>query len=158
MGLPVLILLAVIWAAVLIPPFLRQRSEGRPGHSVSSFTNHLNVLGRTTPGAQRSASLPPIDVASGPGMPHGRSAARRRRLNVLCVLAGAAGFTLLLAVALGGPAILLHLVADAALGGYAFLLVQLRKDAAERTAKVRYLPIEHSSAPALVTLRRSASS
>lgn len=168
MGLPVLILLAAVWAAVLIPPFLRHRSEGRPGHSVSRFSRHLAVLGRTMPGGHHArvplspgghhARVPlSIDVWSGPGVPVGRTALRRRRQNILIALAGTAGFTLLLAIALRGPAIPLHLLADVALGGYVFLLVQLRKDAAERTAKVRYLPVERSAGPVLVPLRQSAS-
>ena len=157
MALPVLILLAAVWAAVLIPPFLRHRSEGRPGHSVSRFSRHLAVLGRTMPGGQHARVPLSIDVWSGPGVPVGRAALRRRRQNILIALAGTAGFTLLLAIALRGPAIPLHLLADVAFGGYVFLLVQLRKDAAERTAKVRYLPVERSAGPVVVPLRQSAS-
>lgn len=157
MGLPVLILLAAVWAAVLIPPFLRHRSEGRPGHSVSRFSRHLAVLGRTMPGGHHARVPLSIDVWSGPGVPVGRTALRRRRQHILIALAGTAGFTLLLAIALRGPAIPLHLLADVAFGGYVFLLVQLRKDAAERTAKVRYLPVERSAGPVLVPLRQSAS-
>jgi hypothetical protein len=157
MGVPVLILLAIVWAIVLVPPFVRNRSEGRFGSSVTSFQQGLDVLGRATPGSslapvRRSSSLPPA-----PGVPVGRSAAKRRRRDVLFALAGAAAFTFLLAVAFGGTMILLHLLVDAALGGYVFLLVQMRKMAAERAVKVRYLAAPPQSQPTLVTLRRSAS-
>jgi len=77
-----------------------------------------------------------------------------RRRDVLAVLAGLAVFTLLLALAFGGPLILAHLLVDAALAGYVYLLVQLRKDAAGRPVPVRYVPpaptVSH-----LVTVRRS---
>ena len=45
----VLLVLAGIWAAVLIPPALRARAEGRPGDSISTFRRQLTVLRRTGP-------------------------------------------------------------------------------------------------------------
>ncbi|HVL27065.1 MAG TPA: hypothetical protein VM390_02875 [Acidimicrobiales bacterium] len=45
----VLLILAVIWAAVLIPPFLRARAEGRPADSITDFHRQLSVLRRTGP-------------------------------------------------------------------------------------------------------------
>ncbi len=45
----VLLVLAGIWAAVLIPPALRHRAEGRPGDSISNFRRQLSVLRRTGP-------------------------------------------------------------------------------------------------------------
>ena len=51
----VLVVLAIIWAAVLIPQFLRVRAEARPGDSISAFRRQLAVLRRTRPGAGRSA-------------------------------------------------------------------------------------------------------
>lgn len=160
--MPVLILLAIVWAIVLVPPFVRNRANLRPGASVSSFRNDLAVLGRATPSAGPSASIPASSpLAAGAerlqGTPAGRSAARKRRRDVLLTLLGTAGFTLLLALAFGGPMIALHLVVDATLAGYAYLLVQVRKLSAERTAKVRYLAAPPQSQPRLVTVRRTAS-
>jgi len=51
----VLLVLAGIWAAVLIPPAVRARAEGRPGDSISNFRRQLTVLHRTTPHAGRSS-------------------------------------------------------------------------------------------------------
>lgn len=52
----VLLVLAGIWAAVLIPPAVRARAEGRPGDSISNFRRQLTVLHRTTPHAGRSGA------------------------------------------------------------------------------------------------------
>ncbi|NLV54248.1 MAG: hypothetical protein GXY13_01410 [Acidimicrobiales bacterium] len=153
MGLPVLILLAIAWAAFLLPPIVRNRAAVRPGRSVNTFRHDLAVLGRATPGTTgRRSSL--AGAARLPGTPTSRAQVRRRRRDVLAVLAGLAVFTLLLALAFGGPLILAHLLVDAALAGYVYLLVQLRKDAAGRPVPVRYVPpaptVSH-----LVTVRRS---
>lgn len=151
MGLPVLILLAIAWGAFLLPPIVRNRSSLRPGRSVSTFRNDLAVLGRATP---HGPGLGAFGADRLPGTPGSRSQVRRRRRDVLAALAALAVFTLLLAVAFGGPLILLHLVVDVALGGYVFLLVQLRKTAAERPAVVRYAPTAPTVSH-LVAIRRS---
>jgi hypothetical protein len=52
----VLVVLAIIWVAVLVPPALRARAEGRPGDSVSAFRRQLVVLRRTGPHASRSVA------------------------------------------------------------------------------------------------------
>ncbi|HYI62715.1 MAG TPA: hypothetical protein VEW93_13025 [Acidimicrobiales bacterium] len=142
---------------MLVPPFVRNRTESRPGSSVVSFKQGLDVLGRATPGAALSSFRGARDRPVGSGSPRGRAAARKRRRDVLFALGGAAAFTLLLAVAFGGSMVALHLLVDAGLGGYVYLLVQMRKSAAERSHKVRYLAVPPQSQPTLVTLRRSAS-
>jgi hypothetical protein len=157
MGVPVLILLAIVWAIVLVPPFVRNRVESRPGTSVTSFRNGLDVLGRAAPGSGLAARRAPMADLPLPGAPTGRAAARKRRRDVLAALAATAAFTFLLAIAFGGITILLHLAVDAALAGYVFLLVQMRKMATERSTKVRYLgPPVHQAPPRLVTVRRTA--
>lgn len=163
--MPVLILLAIVWAIVLVPPLVRNRADLRPGSSVSSFRQDLAVIGRTTPTSSlRAPSLPSVGPrtaragAGAPldGTPVGRSAARKRRRDVLLTLAGAAGFTLLLALAFGGPMVFLHLAVDVALGAYVYLLVQVRKLAEERAVKVRHLAAPAQSQPRLVAVRRTA--
>jgi len=49
-----LVVLALIWVAVLVPPVIRARSEGRPADSISAFRRQLTVLRRTHPHAARS--------------------------------------------------------------------------------------------------------
>ena len=51
----VLLVLAGIWAAVLIPPAVRARAEGRPGDSIHNFKRQLTVLRRTGPQTGRAA-------------------------------------------------------------------------------------------------------
>lgn len=150
-----LIVLAGVWAVVLVPPYVRKRSA-RTSDSIVSFHQHLSTLSRThggEPVATRSA-------ATGGVSPAARNSARQRRRDVLFLLGGAVVVTLLLAVALGGLAVWLHLGADALLGGYIYLLVQMRKTDALRSGKVSYLPARHIAAvrePAMV-LRSSTGS
>src|SRR5687768_7285160 len=113
----VLVILALIWAAVLVPPYLQNRRETRPGDSIATFRTQLLVLERTTPGG-RSGSLAHLDVGryDAPGYvppaarrrpanpSHAamrRADARRRRRDVFLTLLGAVGVTLVLAIGLG---------------------------------------------------------
>ena len=67
-------------------------------------------------------------------------AARKRRREVLYTLAAASGLSLLMAVGLGGPVLMLHLLIDIALLTYVGLLIRLQKAKAEREIKVAFLP------------------
>jgi hypothetical protein len=46
----VLLVIGAAWAAVLLPPLLRSRLEGRSGSSIMSFRRQLSTLQRTMPG------------------------------------------------------------------------------------------------------------
>lgn len=149
----VIVILAVVWAAVLIPPMLQNRSQARPADSISAFQSQLSTLQRRTVGeavgpltpsqgmrAVRPVAGPP---AFGP-VPLGtvdqarlaRIDAQRRRRQILVGLLGAAGTTLVLSLVV--PSVLtLHLLVDALLVGYVALLIRRRKLAQERAAKVR---------------------
>lgn len=170
----VLVILAAIWAAVLVPPYLQNRRETRPGDSIASFRSQLSVLERTTPGGRASAAgrldLPRYDARRAPvgaGQPMRRTArpsnaalrrveARRRRRDVFLTLLGAVGVTFVLAFALGGPVWMLHLAVDAVFVAYVALLVKLQQLSAEKEQKVRYLPANRAAEPQLL-LRRSGS-
>jgi Flp pilus assembly protein TadB len=140
----VLFVLAVIWA-VYLASWLRGRSEHRSVNSISSFNKHLSVLERTSPARQGGAGGGRSSVGyTGYGPLHRpaamtRSEARRRRRDVLFVLAGAVLVTLMLAVLAGGLLVYLQLLADVALVGYLGLLVHTQRLAADRRNKVRYL-------------------
>jgi Flp pilus assembly protein TadB len=149
--------LVILWA-VLIGSWLKDRASTRPGDSVSAFRDQLHTLQRTQPGgrrsplrANRSESFAPV-AAFGPGRPAPRTSTlsasvRRRRRDVLFALAGAAAFTFLLALVLGGPLlIVVNVLCDLALAGYVFALLQQQRIAHEKQLKVRYLP--HQQAPA----------
>lgn len=163
----VLLILAVIWAAVLIPPFLRARAEGRPADSITDFHRQLSVLRRTGPrtgqsdwsseghypsrsvatlGASRSPFAGPVGrpAFAGPvrsSVAIARRSARRRRRDILMTLLVAAGTTLVLGAI---PALrmlwLVHVAVDVLLFGYVALLVRQRNLATERELKVRLLP------------------
>jgi hypothetical protein len=158
----VLFILAVIWAAVLLPPYLQNRSESRPADSISSFQRQLSVLERravvvnpafprTTPSGRSFGS----DMST--AMRLSRNEAKRRRRDVMFTLAGAVGLTFLMALKLGGPVWGLNLVCDLLLAGYVVLLVQLQQRALERDSKVRYLPSRSVRAEPALLLRRSGS-
>ena len=158
----VLFILAVIWAAVLLPPYLQNRSESRPADSISSFQRQLSVLERRSvvvnPALQRTTPTTRSYTASmAPGPRLMRSEAKKRRRDVLFTLAGAAAVTLLIALVLGGPVWGLNLVCDALLGAYVVLLAQAQQRTMERETKVRYLPSRASGPEPALLLRRSGS-
>ena len=169
----VLVILAAIWAAVLVPPYLQNRRETRPGDSIATFRSQLSVLERTTPGGRASNVGPPRrgPPRPGPAPPVRRPAApcrrrrmrraevRRRRRDVFLTLLGAVGVTFVLALALGGAVWMLHLLVDVAFGATSLLLISLQQQTVERDEKVRYIqpprPVERPSDQ--VMLRRSGS-
>ena len=149
MAIAVLLLLGVLWAAVLIPPVLRSRSQsrrgdalGRPGLGFGAL--HRNPLSRSRAndvspsmgfrgaGSPRplgpsriSRSTPPLLPAAGAST---MTPAQRRRRDVLLVLLGAAVLTFLVAFLAGSMVFWgVQLLADVAFGGYVFLLVQMKQ-------------------------------
>jgi hypothetical protein len=160
----VLVILAGVWIAVLVPPWLHNRSQSRPADSISSFRRQLSVLERSNPGAAAwHSSLPPARMAP-PERQFGAYDAlrpssaelRRRRRDVLFTLVAAAAFTLGLAVLIGGPVWYLQLLVDVLLCAYVALLARAQRLASERAAKVHYLPPPVAPEPALL-YRRSGS-
>jgi hypothetical protein len=166
----VLLFLAGIWAAVLIPPVLRARAEGRPADSIGSFRRQLHVLERTGPTtvapANRLGPMASIAPMAGPARvagpaavarPRRDSLARKRRRDVFQgLLAAMAGSLLLglipaLRVMLG-----LHLLLDLVFASYVALLVRMRNVAAEREMKLRFLPAPMATREPALALRRSA--
>lgn len=49
MGSIVILAVAAVWAAVIIPPLLRSRAENRPNSSVTDFRRQLSTLQRAVP-------------------------------------------------------------------------------------------------------------
>ena len=157
----VLLILAVIWAAVLIPPAVRGRAERRPADSITNFHQQLAVLRRAAPRGSRPSNWPPargplpqrhvslVDAPIARTVSHpswssrsiARRNARRRRRDVLMALLVAAGTTLVMGAL---PALrflwMVHVAADFLLIGYVALLVRQRNLATERDLKVRLLP------------------
>ena len=147
----VLLVLAVIWAAVLVPPMWRSRAEGRPADSIKQFHRHLRVLNGTEPHGYSRALTAQVGTAvitapatyrrstsSSAELRRRRTLERRR--NVLFILAGLCAGTLLLAPIAGATMLLVNVLCDVLLAAYIATLVHLKNASAERESKLRYLP------------------
>jgi len=134
----VILVLAVLWAAVLLPPILRSRNEsGASPGGIGDFVGKLREgLGQ---GRQSDSSLPPIMGPIGGPMPSmpvgpvrssgggGMSPTQRRRRDILIGLMAGAGLTFVMAFLAGSMLFwVLNLLADALLGGYIYLLLQYK--------------------------------
>ena len=174
----VLIVLVAVWAAFLLPPILRARSEHRPSGSISDFRRQLHVLARSAPAgnvARESQYLPgrvlpmpvrpPATQVRGPVAPgtqplrlgRSRTTVKRRRDVFVGLLVAMAG-SLVLGI-LPPLRILwsIHVVIDVLFAAYVGALIYLRNLAAEREMKVRFLPTgpaAYQPEPALL-LRRT---
>lgn len=171
----VLLILAIVWAVVLVPPWLRNRSESRPADSISSFRRQLSVLERATPGGAASSvtpirrpmpappPAPPIGPAyarpartRAPRPMTSRRMARKRRRDIFSGLLVLMATTLLLSFLPGFQVLrTVHVVLDVLFVAYVALLVRAQRLAVEREMKVHYLPGSMAAEPALL-LRRSA--
>ena len=146
MTLVVLVILAALWAVVLLPPMLRSRAE-RANDSIGDFIYRLDVLGRTNGALRVPGARPRV-------LPGERAAMRRRAVlrTFLLVVAGLG----LLAMATNATIVWgLFLLSALAFGAFCALWAWARSVQLERTLKVR--PMEQQRTPDWV-LRRAASS
>ena len=163
----VLLILAVVWAAVLIPPWLRNRADARPADSISAFRSRLAVLQRTGPAGSRRAAfipsrpevqgfVPAVRVTSGLHRASVRARTQKRRRDIFVGLLAAMGASLLLGL-IPGLRILwvVHLIFDAFFAAYVGVLVHMRNEAAEREMKVRFLPRSARRPEPALLLRRT---
>jgi hypothetical protein len=179
----VLLILASMWVAVLLPTVLRSREAVRSTDSVGDFRRQLWVLARTRRASlgmaysSHSAAVPQRPVApSGPDLPARamvsdrapvapsrqpvawttRQHTLRRRREVLKTLLTGITLTFLLGAV---PSLRLAWGFSAVLAGmtvtYLAALVHLRGVALERSTKVAFLDPHRQPEPAFV-LRRSA--
>ena len=164
MAIPVLLILAVLWAAVLIPPLFKARTERRHGDSIGDFSQKLGVIGRTGGfSAPRPAPPNPMSIVGTTGAPRPRigvvptrmTTAQRRRRDVLVGLLAAVAVTIVAALLTGSTMLwVVQFTVDVLLVTYVVLLVRMRTLVTEQRVKVRYLP---QPTPQLA-LRRTASS
>lgn len=154
----ILLILVGVWAAVLLPPALKSRAQGRPGDSISDFNRHLDILRRTrtvkgtktlrpaSPAMlRRPRTLSPIGspfpgrLAPAARLPRmspasSMSPAARRRRDVLIGLLVVVGVSFAAAVASSDLRLCtLHVAADAMLAVFLVALVRRRNVAAIRT-------------------------
>lgn len=123
--------LALVWAAVLIPPLLRSRLDRDPVDSVGEFQRHLRVLESAAPGAVVEG-----DVAHAMPAAWAREARRaeilRRRQRVSQLLLLAMASTLIVGLIPGFHLVLvLHVLADICMGVFVYLLAQQRRAATQ---------------------------
>jgi hypothetical protein len=170
-----LLILAVVWAVVLVPPWLRSRADARPADSITAFHHRLTVLERTGPvGTRRVPMLGhrpeargfvPIARRPAPRTTQvaamsSRARTQRRRRDIFVGMLAAMVTSLVLGFV---PSLrilwVVHVLVDAMFVTYVALLVHMRNQAAEREMKVRFLP-QHlgtrTAEPAALLLRRSA--
>jgi hypothetical protein len=157
----VVLILAVMWVLVLVPPLLRSRTDGRPSASVGSFHRQLATLSRTTPGRLatgrpaaapvRYGRPPPVPAppshrrAGRPMRPAGgvsasthlnRVVIRRRRQHVLLTLVMAAAVTAVIGFGMSvRPVAMANVVVDPCLVLYVYLLVQRRRVEEQRALR-----------------------
>lgn len=169
MTIPIILILAVLWAAFFLWPLVQRRLSGGGRNSIGSFSKRVGVVGRVG-GHLPTRSLSPLSMPELPAPPAAFGAAagkaeglpmspmaQRRRRDALVLLGGAVIATLLLAVVSGSMvAWAVQLLATAAFVAYVVALVHIRRRAEERRAKVHFLP-QPTHTPSLV-LRRTVSS
>ena len=119
----ILLGLGALWAAVLVPPIIRNQISSRS--SAPGIANHLDVY-----------SVPSIKgykVSS----PQSALSAKRRRRDVSIILGGIAVFTFLASVAVGGIFLwTVHFVVDLVLVGFVALITQRRDLETDQTSVV----------------------
>lgn len=164
--------LAVVWAIVLLPEGLKRLAKMRRSDSIHSFNRQLAVMNR--PGASGRSGIAGAaslgrSHTGGPAVQRparGRSNVinlrersqsvaaasvrvpadvRRRRQEVTATLAAAALLSLLCVVAFGSAFLVVHLVADALLVGYLYLVSQANRNAASRATN-GYRPVGYNTA------------
>ena len=184
MALLILLVLAALWAVVLLPPLLRSRAaRATASDSIGEFSHKLGVLSRTNgnaPPAPVAAVAPPVrrdPIRVAPSHPASRRRRRatqlgpfahrvetlrppadatKRRADVMRILVAAVAVTFALAYFTGSPLLWgVQILADVCLVAFVGLLVWSRNRQALHAEKVRYLPQRRQ--PELA-LRRTASS
>jgi len=142
----VLLILGACWAGYLGWYWREnQKTSRRRSDGIRAFSSGLGSLGGSATRAQAfSPSVPAL-------APRTATEAARRRRDVAVALVVAAVVTFFAAVAIGGVAVLLHVVVDLALLSYGYALVQRRNDEAEREIKVHMLYPEGAPEPSVQT-------
>lgn len=145
----VLVIIGVMWAVILLPPWLKSRRSGRPTDSIHHFRVQLAQLERAAPQVEtKGTRAHRASFARGLGVPGAmratmtRQQAQKRRRDIVTGLLIVMGATFLLGIMYVPfrPILWLHLVADIAFGAYITLLIRARHEAAEREMKVTFLP------------------
>lgn len=156
MAVLVILVLCILWAVVLIPPILRSKADSGNRQVTGGMAQVLSIFGSAAArvrGHDREQSGvdalmgpvgPPAMGGMGLGAPArvgGMSSAQRRRRDILVGLLAAVGITLIMAAFSSGSIVFfgLNIVCDVALGGYIYLLLQMKsRQQSRRTAGAPY--------------------
>jgi hypothetical protein len=179
LAIPVLLILAVLWAAVLVPPVLRSRTESRRG-GIGDLHSRLGTLTHRPAGPRSTGSrgsrvplrpVPPLTAPTRSRAAGGRSApgqraptgagalssqqmtpAQKRRRNVLVILIGGAILSLGLAVLVSPMLWIAQGIADVLLAVYLYLLVLQRRGSLASTVDDDFWGSRPASPPRPVAL------
>jgi hypothetical protein len=129
----VILVLALIWVAALLPPFVRSRLEGSPAESVGRFRHHLRILQSTSPAASALANAAEPETRHAEAMPVAwvnearRLRGLRRRRQIAFGLLVSMGVTLGLGLLPPlRPLLLVNVALDGLFVGYLVLLARIR--------------------------------
>jgi hypothetical protein len=140
----IVVILAVMWIAVLVPPLLRSRTDGRPSSSIAGFRRQLSTLQSSAPSRPYSARpatayRAPVAGVRPARVSQQREMLKRRRQNILLGLVAVVVASGFIGFAKGIPlAKTISLVATLLLAGYVYLLVQIRKNAHARALRYEW--------------------
>lgn len=149
MSIVVVILLAVLWAWILLPGAVREHRDASPASSVSRFDRSMKRLGRlgrvrrSRPSwaggrAGREVLMPSRPAERRADLAAARAARRRR--TVLTVLTGLTTLALIAARAVGGPAWVLFWVTAPLLVAFLGLLCHRWVQISRRAAQPLVMP------------------
>jgi hypothetical protein len=161
-----LLVLAVLWGAVLIPPWIADRRRDRPVQTMASFHKRLWQLEQLeqAPYASESLGHDELDdvdddapggggMGAGPGAGVSRAALRRRRQVFFFLLSAVVGSLGALVLLRSTEVLYVHIGSLVLFTGYVTLLVRHHQRATEQVSKVRYLSPIRAPRPAVVVLR-----
>ena len=143
-----LVLLAAVWAAVLLPSMFRAKLESSPIDGVRSFERSMGILANTRKAERpgRWIMVPRSDVTA---PVRRRSRVIRRRRQMFERLLAAAAITLIAGFV---PALrwmwFVHLAVDGVLGIYVTRLLRYKRAEQERSEKVTDISVEEGLPPA----------
>ncbi|MGZ4208622.1 MAG: hypothetical protein ACXVQ6_12090 [Actinomycetota bacterium] len=144
-----ILLLALAWAVVLIPSFVRPRFQSSPIDGVRNFERSMGVLESTRRGRQQIPGrwvMVPKDLPQAPKRRRNRLI-KRRRQNFLRLIGAVFGTAILAAIPGLHFFLWLNLVADAALALY---VLQLRR---WHTSEQKVVPLPTARAQDTKALR-----
>lgn len=131
------VILAVMWALILLPGALRGRRSS-PQNTVGGFERAMDVLGhRGSPGRR---ILVPDDAERIVGVPARQAAVVAKRRRVFTLLAGTTGVSFLLALLAGGAFWVLWVAAAVGTGAYVLVLLRHKAQRMQAEWVVRTLP------------------